>query len=92
MTKQIFTGYPQRRLRRMRKQDFSRRLMSENKLTVDDLIYPVFIIEGENHREWCSMPNVERLTLDQLLLEAELMVKYGACYCIVSVIEQEKNP
>lgn len=40
MTKQIFTGYPQRRLRRMRKQDFSRRLMSENKLTVDDLIYP----------------------------------------------------
>ena len=71
MTQQIFTGFPTRRLRRMRKQDFSRRLMAEHKLTVDDLIYPVFIIEGENHREAVpSMPNVERLTLDQLLIEA----------------------
>lgn len=93
MTKQIFTGYPQRRLRRMRKQDFSRRLMSENKLTVDDLIYPVFIIEGENHRESVpSMPNVERLTLDQLLLEAELLVKYGVpVIALFPVIEQEKK-
>ncbi|MGC7559100.1 porphobilinogen synthase [Pasteurella sp. PK-2025] len=78
MTQQIFTGFPLRRLRRMRKQDFSRRLMAENKLTADDLIYPVFIIEGENYREPVpSMPGVERLTIDQLLIEAGLLVKYG---------------
>ena len=69
MTQQIFTGFPTRRLRRLRKHDFSRRLMAENKLTVDDLIYPVFILEGENYREAVpSMPGVERLTIDQLLM------------------------
>lgn len=93
MTKQIFTGYPNRRLRRMRKHDFSRRLMSENKLTVDDLIYPVFIMEGENHREPVpSMPKVERLTLDQLLIEAGLLVKYGVpVIALFPVIEQSKK-
>ena len=69
MTQQIFTGFPIRRLRRLRKHDFSRRLMAENKLTVDDLIYPVFILEGENYREAVpSMTGVERLTIDQLLI------------------------
>lgn len=78
MTQQILAGFPARRLRRLRKHDFSRRLVSENKLTADDLIYPVFIMEGENHREAVpSMPKVERLTIDQLLIEAELIVKYG---------------
>lgn len=93
MTKQILTGFPARRLRRMRKQDFSRRLMAENKLTADDLIYPVFIIEGENYREPVpSMPNVERLTLDQLLIEAELLVKYGVpVIALFPVIEQDKK-
>lgn len=93
MTTQIFTGFPARRLRRMRKYDFSRRLMAEHKLSVDDLIYPVFIIEGENQREpVASMPNIERLTLDQLLLEAELLVKYGVpAIALFPVVPQHKK-
>jgi len=93
MTQQIFTGFPTRRLRRLRKHDFSRRLMAENKLTVDDLIYPVFILEGENYREAVpSMPGVERLTIDQLLIEAGLLVKYGVpVISLFPVIEQDKK-
>ena len=65
-------------MRRLRKHDFSRRLVAENQLTANDLIYPVFVIEGENHREAVpSMPGVERLTIDQLLIEVGLLVKYG---------------
>ncbi|AKD38793.1 delta-aminolevulinic acid dehydratase [Pasteurella multocida subsp. multocida OH4807] len=93
MTQQIFTGFPQRRLRRMRKHDFSRRLMAENTLTADDLIYPVFILAGENLREPVpSMPGVERLTIDQLLIEAELLVKYGVpVIALFPVIDQSKK-
>ncbi len=93
MAQQYFTGYPNRRLRRMRKNDFSRRLMAENKLTADDLIYPVFIMEGENQREPVpSMPNVERLTVDQLLAEAGLLVKYGVpVIALFPVVGQEKK-
>ena len=93
MAQQYFTGYPNRRLRRMRKNDFSRRLMAENKLTADDLIYPVFIMEGENQREPVpSMPNVERLTVDQLLAEAGLLVKYGVpVIALFPVVDQEKK-
>lgn len=93
MTTQIFTGFPARRLRRMRKNDFSRRLMAEHKLSVDDLIYPVFIIEGENQREpIASMPNIERLTIDQLLIEAELLVKYGVpAIALFPVVPQHKK-
>ena len=59
------------RMRRMRRDEFSRRLMRENHLNVDDLIYPMFVIEGENHREAvASMPGIERVSIDQLLLEA----------------------
>jgi len=58
-------------MRRMRKDDFSRRLMRENILTVNDLIYPVFVIEGVNQREEIkSMPGVERLSIDLLVEEA----------------------
>lgn len=78
MTKYLNTVFPQRRMRRLRKHNFSRRLVAENQLTTNDLIYPVFVIEGENHREAVpSMPDVERLTIDQLLIEAGLLVKYG---------------
>lgn len=93
MTQQIFTGFPARRLRRLRKHDFSRRLVAENKLTADDLIYPVFILEGENYREPVpSMPGVERLTIDQLLIEAGLLVKYGVpVISLFPVIEQDKK-
>ena len=78
MTQYLNTSFPQRRMRGLRKHDFSRRLVAESQLTANDLIYPVFVIEGENHRETVpSMPGVERLTIDQLLIEAGLLVKYG---------------
>lgn len=78
MTQYLSTSFPAHRPRRLRKHDFSRRLVTENSLTTSDLIYPVFIIEGENQRVRVpSMPGVERLTLDQLLIDAELLVKYG---------------
>lgn len=73
-----FGQYPAKRLRRMRKDDFSRRLMAENQLTVNDLIYPVFVLEGENQRESIpSMPGVERKSLDLLLEEAAELVELG---------------
>jgi porphobilinogen synthase len=62
----------------MRYQDFSRRLMREHTLTVDDLIYPMFVLEGENQREAVlSMPGVERVSIDLLLKEAEELVELG---------------
>ena len=66
------------RMRRMRRDDFSRRLMRENRLDVDDLIYPMFVIEGENQREAVpSMPGIERVSIDQLLIEAGQCVHLG---------------
>ncbi|WP_420827722.1 porphobilinogen synthase [Halomonas binhaiensis] len=63
--------FPNTRLRRMRRDDFSRRLMREHTLTPADLIWPVFILEGENQREKVpSMPGVERMSLDVLVEEA----------------------
>jgi porphobilinogen synthase len=63
--------YPATRMRRMRRDDFSRRLMRETQLGCDDLIYPVFVLEGEQQREAVpSMPGVERLSIDLLLEEA----------------------
>jgi len=62
----------------MRSQDFSRRLMRENTLTADDLIYPMFVLEGTNQREAVSsMPGVERVSIDLLLKEAEELVELG---------------
>ena len=70
--------FPATRMRRMRKDDFSRRLMRENTLTVDDLIYPVFVIEGTQRRESiASMPDVERLSLDLLIEEARELYILG---------------
>src|SRR5262245_32741273 len=70
--------FPRTRLRRMRRDDFSRRLMRESRLAAEDLIYPVFIIEGRARREPVpSMPGVERLTIDELLREAEQMATLG---------------
>ena len=60
--------YPAIRMRRMRRDDFSRRLMRQNTLTADDLIYPVFVLDGKGQREAVpSMPGIERLSIDQLL-------------------------
>lgn len=71
-------SFPATRMRRMRADEFSRRLMRENHLSVDDLIYPVFVLEGENRREAvASMPGIERLSLDLLLKEARELVELG---------------
>lgn len=67
-----------RRLRRMRKADWSRRLVQENRLTVDDLIWPIFLVEGENRREEvAAMPGVFRLSVDLAVREAERAAKLG---------------
>lgn len=74
----IASSFPLRRPRRIRKHDFSRRLVRENRLSVDDLIYPMFVLDGENRRESISsMPGIERLSLDLLLKEAEELVRLG---------------
>ncbi|RJF99716.1 porphobilinogen synthase [Noviherbaspirillum saxi] len=70
--------FPAVRMRRMRKDAFSRAMMRENVITTSDLIYPVFILEGKNQREKiASMPGVERLSVDLLLAVAEDCVALG---------------
>jgi len=70
--------FPATRMRRMRKDDFSRRLMRENQLTANDLIYPLFVVEGTKQRiPVASMPNVERVSIDELLKEAEIALQLG---------------
>ncbi len=70
--------FPYRRPRRMRRDDFSRRLMRENLLTVNDLIYPVFVLEGEGQTEIvASMPGVERKSIDLLVEEARYCADLG---------------
>ena len=73
-----FGQFPARRMRRMRRDDFSRRLMREHTLTASDLIYPVFVLDGRNRREpVASMPGVERLSIDLVLPVAEECVQLG---------------
>ena len=70
--------FASRRMRRMRHDDFSRRLMRESLLTVNDLIYPVFVLDGENRVEAVpSMPGVQRMSLDQLIPIAQECAKLG---------------
>jgi porphobilinogen synthase len=72
----IYGTFPSVRMRRMRRDDFSRRLMRENVLTADDLIYPVFVLDGKARTERvASMPGIERMTVDKLLPIAEQCVK-----------------
>ena len=71
-------NYPHKRMRRMRRDAFSRDLMRENTLTAADMIYPVFVLDGENREEHvASMPGVKRQTLDKLLLQAAECVRLG---------------
>ncbi len=78
MTKPSANAYPRTRLRRMRRDDFSRRLMRENRLSSDDLIYPMFVLEGNGQREAVSsMPGVERVSIDELLRECEQVSELG---------------
>src|SRR5262245_29824507 len=88
-----FGQFPRRRLRRMRRDDFSRRLRREHKLTTDDLIYPVFVIDGKGRTEPVpSMPGIRRYTLDRLLPHAEQCVKLGIpALAIFPMIAQERK-
>src|SRR5687768_2962488 len=70
--------FPSTRMRRMRYSEFSRRLMRENTLSADNLIYPMFVIEGQSRRQAVdSMPGIERVSIDELVREAETLVKLG---------------
>ena len=84
---------PASRLRRMRRDDFSRRLMRENVLTAADLIYPVFVLEGEGcEQEVPSMPGVKRQSLDKLLKTAEEALKLGIpMLALFPVVTQNKT-
>ena len=74
----ILGNFPQRRMRRNRRDEFSRRLLREHRLSIDDLIYPVFIIEGKRRTERvASMPGIERYTVDKLLPHAERCLELG---------------
>src|SRR5688572_1030223 len=72
----VYGQFPAVRMRRMRRDEFSRRLMREHVLTANDLIYPVFIVDGKARTEKvASMPGVERMSVDQLLPLAEQCLK-----------------
>jgi len=74
----ILGQFPQRRMRRNRHDEFSRRLVREHRLSCDDLIYPVFVINGKSRAERVgSMPGVQRYTIDKLLPHAELCLRLG---------------
>ena len=83
--------YPNTRMRRMRSTDFSRRLMRETTVTVDDLIYPMFVIEGSGESHPVpSMPGVSRVTIDLLLRSAESLMKSGIpCIALFPVTPDE---
>ena len=87
---QILGQYPFVRMRRMRRDDFSRRLMREHRVTTNDLIYPVFVLDGERRVEpVASMPGVERVSLDRLLPIAEECARLGIpVIALFPVIEQ----
>jgi len=70
--------FPETRMRRMRADDFSRRLMRENQISVNDLIYPMFILDGKGQKEAIkSMPGIERLSIDLAVKECKLLSKLG---------------
>ncbi|MBT4122749.1 MAG: porphobilinogen synthase [Candidatus Ruthia sp.] len=81
------------RPRRMRKHAYTRELMRENTLTVDDLIFPIFVVEGENQRQNIdSMPDIERLSIDQLLIEAGELVELGIqAVALFPVVSEDKK-
>ena len=87
--------FPATRLRRLRAQEFSRRLVREAGLSVNDLIHPLFVIEGAKRATPVdSMPGVERLTIDRLVKEAETVAKLGipAIALFPNVAAQRRSP
>ena len=89
----ITSPYPDLRMRRMRRDDFSRRLMREHRLSADDFIYPMFILEGSKQREAVpSMPGVDRVSIDLLLKEAEECVNLGIpAIALFPVVAEDKK-
>ena len=74
----LLGGYPKKRMRRMRRDEFSRRLVCEHTLSVSDLIYPVFVLDGERRTEAiASMPGIKRNSVDYVLRLAEQCVTLG---------------
>lgn len=82
-----------RRMRRMRRDVFSRRLMRENTVTADDLIYPLFVVEGKGERQAvASMPGVERVSIDELLKEAGECLELGIpAIALFPLVPEEKK-
>lgn len=90
----LITGqFPERRLRRLRAHEFSRRLTAEHHLTVNDLIYPVFVVEGKNITQpVASMPDINRMSIDVLLKEAEQVAKLGIpVLSLFPVVDKDKK-
>ncbi|MBX9895139.1 MAG: porphobilinogen synthase [Nitrosomonas sp.] len=87
----LSTKFPQRRMRRMRRDEFSRQLMQENHINVSDLIYPVFVLDGKKRTENVrSMPGIVRQSIDLLLSQAESCLKLGIpALAIFPVIDAE---
>jgi porphobilinogen synthase len=86
----IYGNFPAVRMRRMRRDEFSRRLMRETVLTANDLIYPVFVLDGARRtQKVASMPGIERMSVDKLLPVAEQCLKYGVpVMALFPVIDQ----
>lgn len=93
MTNNFHSRFPSTRMRRMRRSRFSRRLMRETTLSVDDLIYPVFVMEGKKLRQKIeSMPEIERLSIDELLKDAEQCMSLGIpAIALFPVIPDDKK-
>lgn len=93
MTNNFNTRFPSARMRRMRSSSFSRRLIREASLSIDDLIYPVFVMEGKKQRQKIdSMPGIERVTIDELIKEAEQCLALGIpAIALFPVISDDKK-
>lgn len=91
MSVSIQGEFPKRRMRRLRKDDCTRRLVAENQITVSDLIYPMFILMGKDRRESIdSMPGIERLSIDLMLEEAQYLARLGVpAIALFPVVGQE---
>ncbi len=90
---QTVGSFPARRMRRMRKDAFSREMMTENRLHPSDLIYPVFILEGESEQQdIASMPGIQRLSVDQLIIQLSDLVACGLpMIALFPVIDDDKK-
>src|SRR5580700_3538193 len=93
MTGTTANSFPSTRMRRMRRDEFSRRLMRETRLHVDALIYPIFVVEGRGERQpVASMPGIERLSVDECLRECETLVRLKIpAIALFPVIPKEKK-